>query len=112
MQREARKLLWDMQHAGNAVTEFLAGKALNDYLTDLLLRSAVERQLFIVGEALSQLSRWDEDVLDRIDDCRAIIGFRDRPAHGYSDLDDERVYTVATVGLPRLRIQIEKLLND
>jgi uncharacterized protein with HEPN domain len=36
-------------------------KTIEDYKADRLLRSAVERQLTIVGEAVAQLSRLSED---------------------------------------------------
>ena len=49
MQREVAKLLYDIQQACQAVAQFNHGKSLDDYQDDLLLRSAVERQLMIVG---------------------------------------------------------------
>lgn len=98
-----------MEHAGNAVAQFLAGKTLSDFESDLMLRSAVERQLFIVGEALAQLSRWDPILADSITDRRSIIAFRNMLAHGYSDLVDERVFSIATGDLPALLLQVQSL---
>jgi uncharacterized protein with HEPN domain len=57
--REAKKLLYDMQQAAMAIAEFTAGKTLDDYRTDRMLRSAVERQFEIIGEALAQLTKAD-----------------------------------------------------
>jgi len=111
LRRETLKLLWDMQQAGKAVDEFLRGKTLEEYLQSLLLRSAVERQLFVVGEALAQMSRWEPDVADSFQDKRAIIGFRNMLAHGYADVVDERVYTIATIDLPQLMVNVETLLS-
>ena len=53
MASEARAYLWDARRAADAVARFIAGKDRDDYLGDDLLRSAVERQFEIVGEALS-----------------------------------------------------------
>ncbi len=55
MRPEAEKLLTDAREAGRAVLQFASGRSLGDYRRDLRLRSAVERQWFIVGEAPSQL---------------------------------------------------------
>ncbi len=57
MKRDRRALLWDMQQARFAIGSFIAEATAQRYATDLLLRSAVERQLQNVGEALSQLSQ-------------------------------------------------------
>ncbi|HEY4079526.1 MAG TPA: HepT-like ribonuclease domain-containing protein [Burkholderiaceae bacterium] len=45
--------------AGAKVRRFVQGKSFDDHLSDEVLRSAVERQLEIVGEALNQLRRAD-----------------------------------------------------
>ncbi len=49
---EALKYLWDVAEACRRVCEFIEGKSIDRYRQDVLLRSAVERQLMIVGEAL------------------------------------------------------------
>ena len=63
MVRDPRALLWDAQTSGTAITRFLAGKSLSDFLTDELLRSALERQFEILGEALAQLSKADPELV-------------------------------------------------
>jgi uncharacterized protein with HEPN domain len=112
LRREAVKLLWDMRDAGAAVAEFLAEKSLADYDRDLLLRSAVERQIFIVGEALSQLSRWDDALADQFDDKRQIIGLRNLLAHGYFSVLNERIFSIAINDLPALMSTVDSLLAD
>jgi len=44
MQRDPRANLWDAREAAAAILEFVAGKTFEDYSSDRLLRSAVERQ--------------------------------------------------------------------
>jgi uncharacterized protein with HEPN domain len=41
--RDRRAYLWDVIEAGQNVRDFTAGKTLDDYRSDILLRSAVER---------------------------------------------------------------------
>lgn len=112
MQLEALKLLWDIQQAGKAVQSFLNGKTLEDYEKELILRSAVERQLFIVGEAMGQLHKWDQELADSFEDRRSIIAFRNRLAHGYAELNSERVFAIATHDLNLLLEKVSELLND
>ena len=45
---------------------FTDGKTLDDYLDDLLLRRAVEREFEIIGEAATRLGRQDRATLERI----------------------------------------------
>ena len=48
--------LLDMLTAARAVRSFVAGKSYVKYEADLLLRSAVERQVEIIGEAARGIS--------------------------------------------------------
>jgi uncharacterized protein with HEPN domain len=49
---EIRKYLFDIVQACDLLTQFTKGKTFTDYSADALLRSAVERQLGLIGEAL------------------------------------------------------------
>jgi uncharacterized protein with HEPN domain len=64
MRRDPRAYLWDMREAADAIASFVQGRIFEDYAGDLMLRSAVERQLAIIGEALSQLARADQGMAD------------------------------------------------
>lgn len=55
MRLEAKKLLYDIQLASEKVSKFVSGKSFANYESDDLLRSGVERQFEIMGEALNQL---------------------------------------------------------
>ena len=97
---EAKKLILDARNALGAAMEFGSLHRLDDYLADLMLRSAVERQLFIAGEALSQLSRVDQSIFDQIVNAQRIVSFRHLLAHGYAAVDDERVWVILTEDAP------------
>ena len=55
MPRDLRKYFYDIEQACKLLAEFTSGKTFADYTTDAMLRSAVERQFEIIGEALSWL---------------------------------------------------------
>jgi uncharacterized protein with HEPN domain len=54
MRRDPKAYLWDAAAGATAIQRFISGRSYDDYLADEMLRSAVERQFEIVGEALSQ----------------------------------------------------------
>ena len=60
MRLEAKKYLYDMQQGTTLLTEFTSAKSFDDYRHDPLLKSAVERQFEIIGEALAKLAKLDQ----------------------------------------------------
>lgn len=61
MRLEAKKYLYDIQQAADLLQAFTAGKSFADYEADAMLRAAAERQFEIIGEALAQLARLDQN---------------------------------------------------
>jgi len=68
MERDPRAYLWDARRASALIGEFVAGRSWEDYEADPLLRSAVERQFEIVGEALNHLARVDSELAEGVPD--------------------------------------------
>lgn len=108
MRLEVKKYLFDVRSAA----DLLAGKTFADYQRDAMLRAAVERQLAIIGEAVSQLARRDEELAARITNYRRVIAFRNILIHGYSAVDDGLVWDVVETNLPLLRHEVEGLISD
>ena len=71
MPPDSRTYLWDALRAAELVKTFSAGRGFTEYQADAMLRSAVERQFEIVGEALNQLSKTDPETLPRSRTCAA-----------------------------------------
>jgi len=84
MQRDPRAFLWDVQQAAEAITQFTAGLDVAGYRSNPLIRSAVERQFEIIGEALNRLSKETPDLANRVPNLGKIIGFRNVLIHGYA----------------------------
>ena len=92
MQRDPKSLLWDAHEAAEVIAAVTAGKSFADFDRDIVLRSAVERQFEIIGEALAQLARIDAAMAQKVPDLRQIIAFRNVLIHGYATVDPARVW--------------------
>ncbi|MBI2312890.1 MAG: DUF86 domain-containing protein [Betaproteobacteria bacterium] len=110
MHADARKLLWDARQAADRVAQYTAGKSFADYLVDDMLRSAVERQFEIIGEAFSQLRRVDPATAAAIPELPHIVAFRNILIHGYASVDNRLVWGVVEANLASLRAVLERLL--
>ena len=112
MPPETKRYLYDIQHAAELLTEFIAGKTFSDYTSDPLLRSATERQFGIIGEAVTQLANLDLPTASRITEYRRIIAFRNILIHQYAAVDDQVVWGVLQTQLPTLSLEIQALLLE
>lgn len=110
MQLKSKKYLYDIATAANKINLFLSGKSWEDYSSDDLLRSGVERQFEIIGEALNQLSKIDSDTASQVTDYKQIISFRNLLIHGYANIDSRLVWDVVQNKLPRLQSEVDGLL--
>jgi uncharacterized protein with HEPN domain len=110
MHADTRKLLWDARKAAERVARFIRGKSFADYDADDLLRSGVERQLAIAGEALSQLRRIDPETAGAISELARVVGFRNILIHGYATVDNRIVWGIIETNLDPLRASLESLL--
>lgn len=98
-----------MLTAAQAVRSFVAGRTYEQYVADLFFRSAVERQVEIIGEAARGMSDAFRAAHPEIP-WRPIMAQRHRLAHEYGEIDDQLIWTVATVHVPILIGKIEPLL--
>lgn len=108
---EVLKFLFDALEACDLLERFTRGKSFEDYSSDPMLRSAVERQLEIVGEALNRALRLDPSLADGISDAPRIVAFGNRLAHGCAGVSDPVVWGVLEGSLPRLRREVRALLE-
>jgi uncharacterized protein with HEPN domain len=104
--------LEDALTAGSAVVRFLGSRSLADYEGDPMLRSAVERQLMIVGEALNRTLRAAPELVNRIPEAPEAIGFRKLLAHGYDEVVDRLVFNLAHERLPLLIDRVRAILDE
>jgi uncharacterized protein with HEPN domain len=89
MKTTLKKRLLDALNACHAIQSFIANRTFAEYEQNQMLRSAVERQFEIIGEALNQAEIDNSELSTLIPDVRRIIGMRNRIIHGYDSVDDE-----------------------
>ncbi len=112
MPPDPRAFLWDAREAAVALASFIAGRSPEQYMADRLLRSAVERQCEIVGEALNRLSRSAPELAARIPDLARAVAFRNLLIHGYATVDDGTVWRTVTEDMPVLAGHVGRLLAE
>jgi uncharacterized protein with HEPN domain len=111
MQLETKKFLEDIRQAASLIQQFTAGKTLVDYSKDAFLRSAVERQFEIIGEAINRILKNDTAIAVRLSNYKRIIAFRNILIHGYDIVDHQVVWDVIRLDLPMLLKEVITLLN-
>ena len=98
--------------AADKIAAFVGGLTEDQYRHDELRKSAVERQLEVLGEALKNLRNTDPQLAQRIPALARIIGMRNILAHAYAVVDDGVVWEAATVRVPELALVVQSLLTE
>ena len=80
------------------------------YTKHEMAKSAVERQLGIIGEAVNKIRKLDPD--HPIPEADRIVQFRNRLIHSYDSIDDQFVWPIMQNHLPALKAVVERALNE
>jgi uncharacterized protein with HEPN domain len=110
MSVEIKKYLFDIAESIDSIEKYLGDKRdFIIYLSNKMLRRAVEREFEIIGEAMSRIEKLDPKI--EISSKKQIINMRNRVIHGYDKIDDEIVWGTIVRHLPTLKIEISNLLK-
>ena len=110
MKDEAKKYLSDINRAIELIEIFMHGvDDFDQYVDELKTKSAVERQLGIIGEAVNNLRKTELEF--QLTNTRKIIGFRNRIIHNYDEVDETLVWAIIHNHLPFLKEEAEKGLS-
>ena len=112
MERDPSLLLWDARQSAAALLRFTAGRSFEGYAADELLRSAVERQFEILGEALNRLRRVDPATAARVTGLRGAIALRNLLSHGYETVDDSTVWTILQQDVPVMVAELGEIAGE
>ena len=106
-----RRTLEQMAQAARDIAEFIADADPDKFESDKLLRSAVERQIEVLGEGARRIP--DEFRALHPDIAwRAIAGQRNVLAHEYDDIRIDVIWKVASIDTPALLDKLDKLLAE
>jgi uncharacterized protein with HEPN domain len=111
MPRSVAAYLADIIDACDAIDRVLEGIDVRANVAKRSIRSSVEREFIIIGEAVAGIRRTAPELVERITDARVIVGLRNVLTHEYAAVDDEAVYGVATEDLELLRRECSDLLE-
>jgi uncharacterized protein with HEPN domain len=100
-----------IHEATEYIENFMGSMGKDDFLENILVQSAVIRQLEIIGEAVKNLSTVLRRKYKEIP-WSDMAGLRDKLIHGYFGVDLELVWKISTKDMPELKNRISKILVE
>ena len=112
MDDDIKSWLYDILSSINEIESYYIDtpKMFEIYQNDLRTKRAVERNIEIIGEAMSRILKHDNKI--EISNKRKIVDVRNRIIHGYDSVSDDVIWGIVVKNLPVLQIEVEKLLNE
>ena len=100
-----------MNDSVNLIVEFTKDKGYNDFITNIMMREAVIRQIGIIGEAANRLSKdFKKDYPDI--EWIKIIGMRNRVVHDYFGINFRIVWETIQNRIPTLKEFTNKFISE
>jgi uncharacterized protein with HEPN domain len=111
MDNDIKAWLYDILNAIVEIESFFNNepKVFAKYQNDLRTRRAVERNIEIIGEALSRILNRDKTLT--ITNSRKIVDTRNRIIHEYDSVSDDIIWGIVIRHLPVLQTEIQTLLS-
>ena len=111
MDSEIKTWLFDIYQAIEEIEGYFTEKPMRykDYLSDIKTKRAVERDLEIIGEAVSRIIKKNKNF--KIENAQKIIGTRNRIIHGYDTISDDLIWSIVVNHLPKLKNEINLLMQ-
>lgn len=112
MDNEIKTWLYDIVQSINEIDSYYENKQriYEEYLSDIKTKRAIERNLEIIGEAVSRILRKEKSF--KINNVEKIIGTRNRIIHGYDKISDDLIWSIVINHLPKLKEEVSGLLNE
>jgi uncharacterized protein with HEPN domain len=111
MPRDERAYLSDIIESCDAIAVAISGLEFEDYEANRLVRSSVEREFIIIGEAMAALSRVAPSTFDSITRARRIVDFRNQLTHEYPTVDNALVWAIIQHDVLMLRKESMALMG-
>ena len=112
MTEKQLKLLYDVKLAIDEIESYFntEAKTYENYKSNSILKRAIERNLEIIGEAMNRLLKENPEFM--IENAIRIIGLRNQIIHGYDSVSDENIWGIVTLHLPKLKSEVNSLINN
>ena len=108
--RDAQTPLRDIQESIDHINEFIGDMDFESYRKDLKTKSAVERQLQILAEAVIRLGD-EAEMICPGPDWQGFRGMGNILRHGYHRVDDAIVWNTINEELQPMRVAVVKALS-
>ncbi|MDE6335631.1 MAG: DUF86 domain-containing protein [Muribaculaceae bacterium] len=112
MDRKVKKYLDDILYAISEIESFLAQRPrqYQVFVDDHMFRSAIERQVGIIGEAMTKILQLYPDI--NITEAKNIKGTRNYIVHAYDTLQPHTIWAIVINDLPKLKQEVINLIKD
>lgn len=111
MEAEIKGWLADIERAIQEINQFLPDQRdFEAFQKDLKTKRAIERNIEIIGEAMSRILKVKPDF--PITTARKIIDTRNRIIHGYDDVSDQIIWSIVVQYLGELQREVGELGKD
>ncbi len=112
MDNNIKAWLFDILSSINEIESYFIDtpKMFEIYQNDLRTKRAVERNIEIIGEAMSRILKEHSEI--QISNSRKIVDVRNRIIHGYDSVSDDVVWGIVVKNLPVLQKEVEILLGE
>ena len=104
--------LFDILNSINEIESYFVNtpRTFEVYRNDLKTKRAVERNIEIIGEAMSRIMKHNDDIA--ISNSRKIVDARNKIIHGYDEISDDVIWGIIVNNLPVLKMEVEQLLPN
>ena len=111
MDNDINVWLYDILQSLKEIESFFDGKPkiFEEFSKDIKTKRAVERELEIIGEAVSRIIKKDPEI--SITNTRKIIDTRNRIIQGYDTVTDDLIWSIIINHIPKLKTEIEGILK-
>ncbi len=112
MDRKIKKYLEDIMLAIGEIELFLSQRPrqYQVFLDDHMFRSALERQVGIIGEAMSKILQIEPEIT--ITNAKHIKGTRNYIVHAYDSLQPYTIWGIVINDVPKLKKEVIQLLSE
>jgi uncharacterized protein with HEPN domain len=111
MDNQIKKYLFDMlTSVSNIETYVGTERVFALFKENQMLQDAVERNLEIIGEAVSQLLKHKPDI--GITNARRMVDARNKIIHGYDEIQAEQIWSIIINHLPVLKEEVQQMLSS